>query len=265
MSADNGENSQSHIEPAKTHQSGSGQGEALPPSSSPGDAAQDSTAAQGGAPGGTAPGGVVVASGGQNGTVDSAPSGAVHEGARQSAPVQPGGKPANPVGGIGPAAMITAIVLIVVYIVMVFILIRLRGDANWDRLSYLLSGFEALVFAGAGALFGTTIQRANVNAARSDATDAKNEATAAKQTAQTQSDRAQKAEKDAVAGRFLAAAVKVKADTHASDGSGQAPVAADQRRGSRPDLDREAALTRPVSPDPDLAELSALARAILPD
>jgi hypothetical protein len=203
------------------------------------------------------------------------PGGAVHgqtdqNGAAQGSAGQGGEKPSAPAAGLGRAAMITAIALIVVYIVMLFILMSMRNDKDWDRLVYLLSGFEALVFAGAGALFGTTIQRANVTAARNDAADAKKEAADAKQTAQSQSDRAQQAEKDAAAGRFLAAAVTAKADTRANGGSEQLlgpdrGLADTPRvRGSRPDTET----SRPAPAaglDADLEELSALARTILPD
>jgi hypothetical protein len=171
----------------------------------------------------------------------------------------PGGtKPSTPAAGLGPAAIATAIALIAVYIAMLFILMTLRGDKEWDRLVYLLSGFEALVFAGAGALFGTTIQRANVTAARSDAADAKQDAADAKQTAQAERDRAQQAEKDAEAGRFLAAAVKAKADTRASGSVGRV-------RGSRPETSTGATGTGADGLDADLLELSILASRVMPD
>ncbi len=148
---------------------------------------------------------------------------------------------------LGRAAMITAIALIVVYVAMLAFLVTLRADKDWDRLVYLLSGFEALVFAGTGVLFGTTVQRANVTAARSDAADAKQEV-------KTERDRAQVAEKDAMAGRTLAAAVQAKARTRAS---GPASV-----RGGRPD--EQAAGLGLTGLDADLAELAELASAILP-
>jgi hypothetical protein len=151
------------------------------------------------------------------------------------------------VASLGGAAVITAIVLIAVYIGMLAFLMTLRADKEWDRLVYLLSGFEALVFAGAGALFGTTIQRANVAAARSDAADAR-------ETAKTERDRAEAAEKDATAGRTLAAAIKAKAETRA-DGSGRI-------RGSRPEQVAEAGV---AGLDSDVQELAMLARTIMPD
>jgi hypothetical protein len=154
-----------------------------------------------------------------------------------------------PAAGIGRAAIITAIALIAVYIAMLGFMMTLRADKEWDRLVYLLSGFEALVFAGAGALFGTTIQRANVTAARDDAADAK-------KTAQAERDRAQLAEKDAAAGRTLAAAIEAKAEARAGG--------ADRIRGSRPEPEQEAAAAGPAGLDADLLELAVLARKMMP-
>ena len=156
----------------------------------------------------------------------------------------------DPGSGIGRAAMVTAIALIVVYIAMLAFLVTLRADKEWDRLVYLLSGFEAIVFAGAGALFGTTIQRANVTAARTDAADAK-------ETAKAERDRAQQAEKDATAGRALAAAVQAKARVRAGG--------PDRVRGSRPDVEEGApAGTGLTGSDADLLELAELARTMMP-
>jgi hypothetical protein len=153
------------------------------------------------------------------------------------------------VASLGGAAIITAIALIAVYIAMLGFLMTLRADKEWDRLVYLLSGFEALVFAGAGALFGSTIQRANVAAARSDAADAR-------EAAKTERDRAQSAEEDATAGRMLAATIKAKAEARA-DGSGRI-------RGSRPEPRQEAGAGL-AGLDSDLQELAMIARTIMPD
>ena len=155
---------------------------------------------------------------------------------------------AGTMAGLGRAAMVTAIALVAVYVAMLGFLITLRGDKEWDRLVYLLSGFEAIVFAGAGALFGTTVQRANVTAARTDAADAR-------QVAKEQRDRAQAAEKDAQAGRAIAAAVKAKAETRA-DGSSRV-------RGGRPG--EGAPETGLTGSDGDLRELAELVRLMMPD
>jgi hypothetical protein len=152
-----------------------------------------------------------------------------------------------PAAGPGRVALITAIVLIGVYIAMLAILAALRNDKDWDRLVYLLSGFEALVFSGAGALFGTTIQRATVTTARADAADAK-------QVAQAERVRADQAEKDATAGRALAKVVQTKASIRARGSSGI--------RGARPAEEPEDGQLGGLSTDLD--ELAQLASAMLP-
>jgi hypothetical protein len=144
--------------------------------------------------------------------------------------------------------MIVAISLVVVYIAMLAFLVTLRGDKEWDRLVYLLTGFEALVFTGAGALFGTTVQRANVTAAREDAANAR-------ESAKTERDRAERAEKEAVGGRALATAIHAKAKMRAPGGS--------RIRGSRVTEDGEEGAV--AGTDSDLIELSELARAMVPD
>jgi hypothetical protein len=46
-----------------------------------------------------------------------------------------------------------------------------KNDTEWQRLAWLYGGIEALAFAGAGALFGTTVQRARVEDAEKKAKD----------------------------------------------------------------------------------------------
>ena len=57
------------------------------------------------------------------------------------------------------------------------------SDIVWARLTYLLSGVEALVFAAAGFLFGREVHRERAERAETDAAAAKTEARAAEQTA----------------------------------------------------------------------------------
>jgi len=70
------------------------------------------------------------------------------------------------------------------YIAFLVVLVSKRGDANWDRLVYLFSGFEAIVFAAAGMVFGTSVQRSQLNAARQEAAVAKEDAARNAQDAQ---------------------------------------------------------------------------------
>ncbi|WP_344946557.1 hypothetical protein [Sphaerisporangium flaviroseum] len=134
---------------------------------------------------------------------------------------------------------VVAIALIAVFAAVLVVLGFLRGDEHWDRLVYLLGGLEAIVFAGVGALFGSTIQRADAAAARKDAAAAKEEAKAERQRADVLREKSADGEK-------LAAAVRM-----AVAGSEQ-PGA---RRGARPEE---------VQPT-QLEALAAYAQRLFPD
>src|SRR5690242_8067812 len=97
---------------------------------------------------------------------------------------------------LGPAEKVTAIVLIALFVIFIAVLVWLRNSAQWDRLTYLFAGFEALVFAAAGALFGTSVQRAQT--------------VQAQQTAQKQEARAEANQTDAEHGRALATMIRAK-------------------------------------------------------
>ena len=59
-------------------------------------------------------------------------------------------------------ATVIAIVVLVVYFIAIFLVWQKAPsapDAEWLRLTDLRGGLEALAFAAAGALFGTTVQR----------------------------------------------------------------------------------------------------------
>lgn len=91
-----------------------------------------------------------------------------------------------------------AVAVLVIYIAFVITLVAMRGDAQWDRLVYLLSGFEAIVFAAIGWIFGTSVARGAVNEAMTAKAEAKEQAAAARQDAQTerQATEAARAERD---------------------------------------------------------------------
>lgn len=140
---------------------------------------------------------------------------------------------------------LVAVLLIIAFLVMLTLLALMRSDSHWDRLIFLFTGLEALVFAGAGALFGTAVQRGTVEAAQQSAATAQEQA-------ETERTRADNAERSAMGGRLLRAAVLAKARR-------RQPVA-DQRRGGRPDE----ALDFGEPADADLAELAELARTVFP-
>jgi len=143
------------------------------------------------------------------------------------------------------AQIVAALLLIALFVAFLVVLYIQRDDPHWDRAVFLLSGLEAVVFAGAGALFGTSVQRGTVQAARQDAAAAK--ADAAK--ARTLADQTRSA---AEAGRALYHVVREKSAAVAGTG---ATLAAPGQAGRPKEHDRQPA-------DPHLAELDAIARAL---
>src|ERR1700724_2085148 len=115
----------------------------------------------------------------------------------------PPGASAPPVAPPALSKMVTfvAVGVMVVYIAALWVLFVYRSDKNWDRMVYLLSGFEAIVFVAVGAIFGTTVQRSSVDAANAHAQQARTEARAA-------SKRADAAVTQGASGQALAAGVR---------------------------------------------------------
>lgn len=71
--------------------------------------------------------------------------------------------------------LIVASAVLVFFGIVVTILLQVAGSSNettWSRLVFVYSGVEAVVFAAAGALFGTQIQRAQTVAAEERASAA---------------------------------------------------------------------------------------------
>jgi len=93
-------------------------------------------------------------------------------------------------------ALVAAVVLLAVWIsALAWMGInRSLPDDEWARLLTLLHSLEAVVFAAAGALFGTTVQKERVQAAEDHAASAEQ--------------RARAKESEAANGRALASAVK---------------------------------------------------------
>src|SRR5262245_49188774 len=139
------------------------------------------------------------------------------------APQRPQAPPAPPPAGrpaLGRAEQLAAIALIGVFLAFVVALVLMRADEHWDRLVFLLAGVEAIVFAAAGALFGTSVQRTQAVEARQAATEER--------------ERADRFESQARSGQALADVIRAKAGqatAAAPDGDGEGPGA----RGARPD------------------------------
>jgi hypothetical protein len=125
------------------------------------------------------------------------------------------------------AALIAALVLVAAWLVLLgWMVFRTTvPDLEWTRLLVILGSLEAVAFAAAGALFGTTIQRHRVEEA--------------KERAEKADARASQAEKSSVAnaqaaanGRALATAVKARRIPQAATGvervSAQQPEASSE-------------------------------------
>ena len=124
-------------------------------------------------------------------------------------------------GGSRPAAPLAGTALVIAVVVIL--------EIAWSRLLVVLGSVEAVAFAAAGALFGTTVQRQRVNDQRARADAAESRADASETTA--------------VNGQKLAAAVKVS-------------------RGTRGEGTRER-LSAEAGPEPD--PLLELANQLFPD
>jgi len=126
--------------------------------------------------------------------------------------------------GLPLFASVLAIVLLVIY----FVFAGLQwADINAAQLTYarradLLGGFEALAFAAAGAILGTTVQRQVTKKAEAEAGAARGEA--AEQKA-----RADAEQQDAEKGRALHNLAKAKAETttQVRTRGGEPPTATD--------------------------------------
>lgn len=136
--------------------------------------------------------------------------------------------PGTPLSGVAVAVAVTVVVVWLGFLVWLVV----KADASevtWSRLLVVLGSVEAVVFAAAGALFGTTVQRQRVEDYKTR-TDA----------AESRADANQKA---AVNGHKLAAAVKA---TYASAGDGVTErLSAD----SQPGRDRLLHLADELFPD----------------
>jgi hypothetical protein len=153
-------------------------------------------------------------------------------------------QPAKPAPLLGRAQIAVAVGVVAIFVAMLVAMALLRADKNWDRLVYLLSGFEAIVFAAVGALFGVTVQRGAVVTARQDAADARKDADQARHKADTKAD-------EAAAGRALSEAVQAKrARRRPRSGA---------RMGARPEDEPE---TDGSPESDDLDDLAELARRL---
>jgi hypothetical protein len=160
---------------------------------------------------------------------------------------------------LGRAERGLAFALVVLFLVALVVMYGLRGDQYWDRLLYLFGALEALVFAGAGALFGTTVQRGNLEVARKDAEVARQDAEGARQdaahaqaaTAEAQQEAAHHREE----ARVLAERGTRLADATRVFAASQRPPARTDRPGARPEDLRPATTSSEMTSVAELANL----------
>lgn len=163
---------------------------------------------------------------------------------------------------LGRAERGLAFALVVLFLAALVVMYGLRGDQYWDRLLYLFGALEALVFAGAGALFGTTVQRGNLEVARKDTEVARQDANEARQDAAqaqaTVAEARQEAARHREEARVLAERGTRLADATRVFAASQRQPARTDRPGARPeDL-------QPATPPSEMASLVELANLWFP-
>jgi hypothetical protein len=98
---------------------------------------------------------------------------------------QPQGDAASPALAWASPAAITGILVLVAFGAMVIYMVGHLSDdeRSWSRLVYVYGSVEAIVFAAAGALFGTQVQRSQTQRAEARADQAEQKADAHVQVA----------------------------------------------------------------------------------
>ena len=106
----------------------------------------------------------------------------------------------------GPALVAAVTILIAWLLLLAWLAMRTgAGEVEWARLLVVLGSLEAVAFAAAGAIFGTTVQRQRVEEARQQASRSEERAQKAEQTASSHAQAASN-------GRALAATIKARKD-----------------------------------------------------
>lgn len=165
-------------------------------------------------------------------------------------------------GALAWTQIAVAVCLMGIYVATVFVMFRYRGDKQWDRMVYLFSGYEAVVFVAVGAIFGTRIQRASVESANEHSRQARDDLRAERERA----DEGIRLQESADA---LARAIKLYAarqtteqsNGHAGNGVESGQEKWDQRPGAR-GSNAAKATSREISPD--LALIVQLADELFP-
>jgi len=85
-------------------------------------------------------------------------------------------------------AAVVAVCFLLAFLVLVILMFTQRGGSEtaWSRLVYLLTGVEAVAFAGAGWVFGKEVHRAQAQHAEARASQAETDARQASKDAETE-------------------------------------------------------------------------------
>jgi hypothetical protein len=169
-------------------------------------------------------------------------SGSVLPGARPPRRETSGGGSSTTLTGV---ALWSAILAILVWIGFSIFLVAKAGtnETEWTRIAWIFGSIQAVAFAAAGALFGTSVQQQNVSNARQQAESAKEDADQQREAA--------------TRGRALAAALQSEAAAPPTGGAaatrgvgvgGAAADAVEEVRQRHAQLSR--ALFGDLSPDP---------------
>jgi hypothetical protein len=134
-------------------------------------------------------------------------------------------------GKLTGVALIAALIVLAAWLGLLSWLAFHTGatDVQWARLGSVLGSLEAVAFAAAGALFGTTVQKQRVQEAKERAEKAENRASQAEKTS-TENVQA------AANGRALAIAVKARSATRAASQGVERVSAFEKSGGAEDDL-----------------------------
>jgi hypothetical protein len=120
------------------------------------------------------------------------------------------------------AQFLVALLVLGVYVASMWLMFQHRADPQWDRMVYLFTGFEAIVYVAAGVIFGTRIQRASVEAAHEQSRQAREDMRAQRE----RGDRA--AQLDEATATFIKVLKAYENEEPMSTGNGEASGAADR-------------------------------------
>lgn len=133
---------------------------------------------------------------------------------------------------------------LLVFLILVILMFAQRGGSQtaWDRLVYLLTGVEAVAFAGAGWVFGKEVHRGEVQRAENQVTTEKQRADQAQEDARHASETAQ-------AERLRGARIAQAVETASAQARARQPA----RRGGETDVSASTAGANVLDSVADLA------------